>query len=52
LGGDGSRTLEELILADDRAACMADFCLRNNYEQRYDMPATGEMVQLVEIGNH
>jgi hypothetical protein len=50
--GDGSRTLEELILADDRAVCMADFYLRNNSERAHDVPAAGEKVQLVEIGTH
>ncbi|MBV9643558.1 MAG: hypothetical protein JO334_08295, partial [Verrucomicrobia bacterium] len=50
--GDGSRTLEELILADDRAVCMADFYLRNNCERAHDVLAAGEKVQLVEIGTH
>ena len=50
--GDGSRTLEELVLADDRAVCMADFYLRNNSKRAHDVPAAGEKVQLVEIGTH
>jgi len=50
--GDGSRTLEELILADDRAVCMADFYLRHNSERAHDVPGAGEKVQLVEIGTH
>jgi hypothetical protein len=50
--GDGGRTLEELILADDRAVCMADFYLRNNSDRAHDVPAAGEKVQLVEIGTH
>jgi len=50
--GDGSRTVEELILADDRAVCMADYYLRNNSERTQDVPVPGEMVQLVEIGTH
>jgi len=50
--GDGSRTLEELILADERAVCMADFYLRNNSKRAHDVPAAGEKVQLVEIGTH
>jgi ribosomal protein S6-L-glutamate ligase RimK-like protein len=52
LVGDGRHTLEELILADDRAVCMADFYLRNNCEPAHDVPAAGERVQLVEIGTH
>jgi hypothetical protein len=50
--GDGRRTLEELILADDRAVCMADYYLRNNSERAHDVPAAGKRVQLVEIGTH
>jgi len=52
LVGDGCRTLEELILADDRAVCMADSYLRSNSERAQDVPAAGETVQLVEIGTH
>ena len=50
--GDGKRTLEELILADDRAVCMSDFYLRKNSERTHEVPAAGENVQLVEIGTH
>jgi len=50
--GDGSRTLEELILADDRAVCMADLYLGNNSERAQYVPLAGERVQLVEIGTH
>ncbi|MBZ5574494.1 MAG: hypothetical protein LAO09_21770 [Acidobacteriia bacterium] len=50
--GDGKRTLEELILADDRAVCMSDFYLRKNSERIQEVPAGGERVQLVEIGTH
>ena len=50
--GDGTRTLAELILADDRAVCMSDFYLRKNSERIQEVPAAGESVQLVEIGTH
>lgn len=50
--GDGKRTLEELILADDRAVCMSDFYLRKNSGRTHEVPAAGESVQLVEIGTH
>jgi ribosomal protein S6-L-glutamate ligase RimK-like protein len=50
--GDGKRTLEDLILADDRAVCMSDFYLRTNSERAQQVPAAGESVQLVEIGTH
>ena len=52
LTGDGKHTLEELILADDRAVCMAGFYLRKNAERSKKAPAAGERVQLVEIGTH
>jgi hypothetical protein len=50
--GDGKCTLEELILADDRAVCMSDFYLRKNSDRTHKVPAAGESVQLVEIGTH
>jgi len=50
--GDGKRTLEELILADDRAVCMSDFYLSKNSERTHEVAAAGESVQLVEIGTH
>jgi membrane protein DedA with SNARE-associated domain len=50
--GDGKRTLEELILADARAVCMAKLYLARNAERLAHVPARGEEVQLVEIGNH
>jgi len=50
--GDGHQTLEELILADDRAVCQAPLYLARNAHQLDDVPARGERVRLVEIGNH
>jgi pimeloyl-ACP methyl ester carboxylesterase/membrane protein DedA with SNARE-associated domain len=50
--GDGRRTLEELVLADERAVCMSDFYLRRNSDRAQQVPAAGERVQLVEIGTH
>lgn len=52
LVGDGCRTVEELILGDDRAVCMAEFYLRQNSKQLQYVPAQGEQVELVEIGAH
>jgi hypothetical protein len=52
LTGDGRRTLEELVLADDRAVCMADFYLRKNEHIAQQVPSAGERIQLVEIGTH
>lgn len=50
--GDGESTLEELILKDDRAMCMAPFHFQKHREHLYEIPAAGEEVQLVEVGTH
>jgi hypothetical protein len=50
--GDGHRTLEELILADDRAVCMAPLHLRRHAGELASVPAAGEIVPLVEVGTH
>lgn len=47
--GDGRSTLQELVLADRRAARIADVYLRRNAGT---IPAAGESVRLVEIGSH
>ena len=52
LVGDGKHTLEELILADDRAVCMSTFYLHKHSARSEQVLATGERVQLVEIGTH
>jgi membrane protein DedA with SNARE-associated domain len=50
--GDGRRTLEELILADERAIGMAAYFM-NHYTERLDeVPAAGERVVLAELGTH
>jgi membrane protein DedA with SNARE-associated domain len=50
--GDGRRTLEELILADDRAVCMARFFLLRHESRLDEIPAVGEIVTLSELGTH
>jgi hypothetical protein len=50
--GDGRRTLEELILADDRAVCQAPLYLERFAGGLDRVPAAGERVPLVEVGNH
>jgi hypothetical protein len=50
--GDGSSTLEKLILADDRAVCMARFLLDKHRARATEIPAKGEPIQLVELGTH
>ena len=50
--GDGQRTLERLVLDDPRAVAMTDFYLKQLASRRFEVPAAGERVQLVELGTH
>ncbi len=50
--GDGSSTLEELILNDLRAHIIAASYFKRNEGRLQDVPVLGEKVQLVEIGAH
>ena len=52
LTGDGIRNLETLILADDRAVCMAEFFLRQFAARRDEVPAAGERIPLTDLGTH
>jgi membrane protein DedA with SNARE-associated domain/pimeloyl-ACP methyl ester carboxylesterase len=50
--GDGRKSLEELILGDDRAVCMAKFLLDTHRQRLNWIPAMDEQVPLVELGTH
>lgn len=50
--GDGARTLEELILADDRAVAMAPFFMRLHAPRLADVPPAGQRIPLVQLGTH
>jgi membrane protein DedA with SNARE-associated domain len=50
--GDGTRTIEELILADERAALIADTYLERFADRRHEVPLVDERLKLVESGNH
>jgi len=50
--GDGIHTVEELIRADSRAVLMAWTYLRRFASCRNDVLAPGEILKLVETGNH
>jgi membrane protein DedA with SNARE-associated domain len=50
--GNGNATLEQLILRDDRAVCMAPFHLRQHYVELATVPPPGATVPLVELGTH
>jgi membrane protein DedA with SNARE-associated domain len=50
--GDGESTLEELILQDERAICLAKKYFDRNKEGLFDVPKNGEIVQIIDIGTH
>jgi membrane protein DedA with SNARE-associated domain len=50
--GDGVRTIEELILDDPRAARIAGTYLSRFAHRRHEILAPGELLKLVEAGNH
>jgi membrane protein DedA with SNARE-associated domain len=50
--GDGEATLEELILRDKRAICLAEKYLERNAERLETIPAKGETVQIIDLGTH
>ena len=50
--GDGIRSVEELIHADERAALMAPTYLRRFASRTSEVLAPGEVLKLVETGNH
>lgn len=50
--GDGHRTLEELILEDDRAVCAARLYCQRHRERLWSVPGAGETIPLAELGTH
>ncbi len=50
--GDGKSTLENLILRDERAVCMAETYFDQNADRLENIPKAGETVQLIDIGTH
>ncbi|MBP6824489.1 MAG: carboxylate--amine ligase, partial [Acidobacteria bacterium] len=50
--GDGISTLEQLILNDSRAVCMAKFLLDKHADRLWEKPAAGEIFNLVDLGTH
>ena len=50
--GDGCHTIEELIFADRRASLIARRYLRRFAARRDEVLAAGEVLRLVESGNH
>lgn len=52
VSGDGIRTLEELILADERALCMAPTFFKALESELLDIVPAGVIKQLVQVGTH
>ena len=52
LKGDGHTTVENLVLADERAVAMAPVFLDRLAEELDRIPDLGEIVRLVEVGTH
>lgn len=52
LVGDGRLTVEELILSDPRAVCMAGKYFEHNDDKLDHVPTKGETVRLIDIGTH
>jgi pimeloyl-ACP methyl ester carboxylesterase/membrane protein DedA with SNARE-associated domain len=50
--GDGRRTLEELILEDDRAVCAARLYCERHRERLWNVPVAGETTLSAELGTH
>ena len=50
--GDGRRSIEELIFADERARQQAPILLARLRKRRGEVPADGEFIRLVHAGNH
>ncbi len=50
--GDGCHTLEELILLDNRALCLAPLFLKEHEADLLDIIPAGEKRQLVQVGTH
>lgn len=50
--GDGASTLEQLILRDARAVCMAQWFLAQFRGRLSEVPAPGERVMLTQLGTH
>jgi len=52
VAGNGTSTLEELILNDPRASAIADTYLHRFANELGRIPSPGERIRLVEAGNH
>ena len=49
---DGKKTIEQLVLSDDRAVAVADHYLKRYAGRLDEVPRQGAELQLVELGTH
>jgi membrane protein DedA with SNARE-associated domain len=52
LTGNGKANLEELILTDKRAVCLAKSYFEQNSDKLEYIPSKGEKIQIIDIGTH
>ena len=50
--GDGRSSIEELILQDTRAICLAKSYLERNNDRLETIPEVGAKIQIIDIGTH
>jgi membrane protein DedA with SNARE-associated domain len=50
--GDGTSTIGELVLRDERAVCLAKLYLDRLKRAANEVPAKGEVIPLAEVGSH
>lgn len=50
--GNGSQTLENLILSNERAVAMAPFFIKKYAARLFEVPKQGEEIRLAELGIH
>ncbi|MCC7307525.1 MAG: VTT domain-containing protein [Acidobacteria bacterium] len=50
--GDGRSSLEDLILNDARAVCLAEKYFEQNRDRLGDVPSEHETIKLIDIGTH
>jgi membrane protein DedA with SNARE-associated domain len=50
--GDGTATVEKLILNDSRAVILAKSYFAQNREKLHEIPAAGEPIRIIDIGTH
>ncbi|MDA3874556.1 MAG: VTT domain-containing protein [Kiritimatiellae bacterium] len=50
--GDGVRSIEDLVLANDRTVCQYRMFMQSLGERIYEIPEKGTRIPLTQVGNH